>query len=904
MVYRTDPRQRDTDRDGLSDGDEVLKYGTDPLTPDSLGDGTNDFWRVVGAVQLASAPPPWMEGGAGLALLTLETRLEASAGVAALRIGEVIVPVAPGTAQLSRVAIPRGVDVPFALVPGPGTSAADAAVTVAAASSLTVAEDADDVFRAPAPAGAPAPAAAPPAPAPASPPPGNAKHGTMHNFNYAFSPVPLCPHTGRDTVNVGIVGARPKSVAAFGFGTAPDLSPAFSVSETYLRGKFPHLAETPGMHTVQVPVKLGVVLTNNTAKAFGGNTDTVPAHLCVFAGGEEGDPFNDPPPGKCPCCPEPNNCLCRCASPGVCTCPTCLDPYYTDAPYDPEDPDAGSSSTVSRPRRLLLAGGAPDTVAAAPAPGAGLSPLDGACMLCGCTQTVAGGSSPVPAVIFRCTPNLSAAPLEGFAATSGTFTVTGTAPSASAGADVFTWQAGRFFSRGRYTVAGLGVCLSNAPADAPPRVQAGHTNILSVTTRVPADGGGTLTFSGHTGAASARVRNRQTGQYEPLQDSYAASEWLAKYTAGTNRTAEVRYAAALTGQRLFTVAYGLPGALPGSVSTNLAFEAMQTIAEVVITVTDADGHVYNTSGMPLGGTARFKVEVPGGTVPDADITWTIKEGAGRVAFAGGSTGPEIAVTATSTGAFRLEVDIKGLVITPPHVRPYFTGTVLPAVNVPVTVWIVRKTDQTEPARDAAEIPGLLADANKILWQRGLTLVQSGAVRYLDNDAWRNHTNVLAETNAVIDAMMDSTNSMGNAVELYFVETLEGGDAAGVRRPKGIAIASGAGSRTIAHEVFHDCGLEDIYIADDQGNPLLELVAEQSIPADWGGGYYNPWVLQHGLIKRLIMRSFLTSQEDVGTDLPSGDVRGWHHGPGGGGTSLILGPAKVGQSSIIRTPGSY
>jgi hypothetical protein len=269
---------------------------------------------------------------------------------------------------------------------------------VAAASSLTVAEDADNVFRVPAPAGAPAPAAAPPAPAPASPPPGNAKHGTMHNFNYAFSPVPLCPHTGRDTVNVGIVGARPKSVAAFGFGTAPGLSPAFSVSEAYLRGKFPHLAETPGMHTVQVPVKLGVVLISGTAKAFGGNTDTVPAHLCVFAGGgEEGGGEDEDDHGDdrvCPCCPSPNNCPCRCALPGVCACPTCLDPYYTDAPYDPEDPDAGSSSTVSRPRRLLLAGGTPDTVAAAPAPGAGLSPLDGACMLCGCTQTVAGGSSP------------------------------------------------------------------------------------------------------------------------------------------------------------------------------------------------------------------------------------------------------------------------------------------------------------------------------------------------------------------------------------------------------------------------------------------------------------------------------------------------------------------------------
>jgi hypothetical protein len=153
-------------------------------------------------------------------------------------------------------------------------------------------------------------------------------------------------------------------------------------------------------------------------------------------------------------------------------------------------------------------------------------------------------------------------------------------------------------------------------------------------------------------------------------------------------------------------------------------------------------------------------------------------------------------------------------------------------------------------------------------------------------------------------MMDSTNSMGNAVELYFVRTLNGRADAGLRHPKGVAIASGEGSWAIAHEVFHDCGLEDIYIADGQGNPLLELVAEQSIPADWGGGYYNPWVLQHGLIKRLVMCSRLDLEEDAGIDLPSGDVRGWHHGAGGGGTSLILGPAKVGQSSIVKPPGSH
>ena len=54
--------------------------------------------------------------------------------------------------------------------------------------------------------------------------------------------------------------------------------------------------------------------------------------------------------------------------------------------------------------------------------------------------------------------------------------------------------------------------------------------------------------------------------------------------------------------------------------------------------------------------------------------------------------------------------------------------------------------------DHMGIAGMIADVNKILWQRGLTLVQSGAVRYLNNDAWLNHTNVLAATNAVMAAM--------------------------------------------------------------------------------------------------------------------------------------------------------
>lgn len=41
-THKTDPRQRDTDRDGITDGDEVMKYKTNPLKSDSDDDGLPD----------------------------------------------------------------------------------------------------------------------------------------------------------------------------------------------------------------------------------------------------------------------------------------------------------------------------------------------------------------------------------------------------------------------------------------------------------------------------------------------------------------------------------------------------------------------------------------------------------------------------------------------------------------------------------------------------------------------------------------------------------------------------------------------------------------------------------------------------------------------------------------------
>lgn len=45
--YNTDPNKADTDGDGLSDGDEVLKHRTNPLVADTDGDGLNDYAEVM-----------------------------------------------------------------------------------------------------------------------------------------------------------------------------------------------------------------------------------------------------------------------------------------------------------------------------------------------------------------------------------------------------------------------------------------------------------------------------------------------------------------------------------------------------------------------------------------------------------------------------------------------------------------------------------------------------------------------------------------------------------------------------------------------------------------------------------------------------------------------------------------
>ena len=65
--YGTDPTQKDSDGDGLSDYDEVKNYGTDPLSADSDGDGLSDSDEIKGASGYVTDPLNADSDGDGMA---------------------------------------------------------------------------------------------------------------------------------------------------------------------------------------------------------------------------------------------------------------------------------------------------------------------------------------------------------------------------------------------------------------------------------------------------------------------------------------------------------------------------------------------------------------------------------------------------------------------------------------------------------------------------------------------------------------------------------------------------------------------------------------------------------------------------------------------------------------------
>ena len=315
----------------------------------------------------------------------------------------------------------------------------------------------------------------------------------------------------------------------------------------------------------------------------------------------------------------------------------------------------------------------------------------------------------------------------------------------------------------------------------------------------------------------------------------------------------------------------------------------------VVHATASPGDYYNPSVIVHGGTAQYKIEVDPAYLPDDRIEWQIVNG--NVSFVGGNNkGRIVTVNGDSPGDFKLNVVIGGL--SSPN-GPYIYGMVLPLSIVQLHFFIITSNGVAAVSEELIDI--WVDETNRAFKQVAMSFVKA-SVTPLENPAWFNPANRQAVTN-----MFSHANNVGG-LEVYCVSTLFGGSntlgtASNPDRitgpARGIAVAAKyAKVSTLAHEIAHACGLEDImdiYLGSTLVNEWL--VGWNNWSGGDGTGYY-PRDLKHlDLINRVLM----SGSNDRG-DIPLGSIRGWslwdNPGPGQSQNPPIK---KVGLNSMNRNP---
>ena len=298
--------------------------------------------------------------------------------------------------------------------------------------------------------------------------------------------------------------------------------------------------------------------------------------------------------------------------------------------------------------------------------------------------------------------------------------------------------------------------------------------------------------------------------------------------------------------------------------------ALALLACAAVPPLRADG-IVNPSGIVLGGTAVFRVDVGPVSFPDSMLTWTgVPNGA--VSFPDGPTGRCVVVRGERAGDVELRVAVAGLA----GPKPVFKARVVPAATVKADAWIVG--DNGIWARNEDEVRGLFDDANDVLAQVGVRLSlesihYTNCVDWLDFDPEANNWRIPNQ-------IADFANEHDGLV-VFFVRTMTGYN--GLHADNTILIKAAASFRTLGHETGHAFGLSDIYthFRNAPTNIPPDLPPCRIFQSDdWGTdseeSFYPAGTTQSNLVERLLMFGVGDSDGDGGTDIPFGDVCGlWY-----------------------------
>jgi len=285
--------------------------------------------------------------------------------------------------------------------------------------------------------------------------------------------------------------------------------------------------------------------------------------------------------------------------------------------------------------------------------------------------------------------------------------------------------------------------------------------------------------------------------------------------------------------------------------------------------------VVNPSGTRTNREFTCQATVLPTNIPDSSICWSCTNNG--MSFVGGVTnGRSVQMVGTELGDWEASVTVLDSTI--PQTKLH--GTVLEKKTVTVYLHIVRDDNGENAATTVEHFNSLLLGANQIWEQAAIEFQLSSNVVYIDDSEFL----VLSSDNDWEEQdLLQAWSSNTGGIEVYCVQQFQGESINGQsyitsNAYAGLSISTNATARTLAHEIGHACGLNDIYDEGELNGVPCSLdvvnISDSYFMQDWceelpRGGYGN--MSLGSMLRRLLMfGEGLVSAVDV----PAGGVWGF------------------------------
>ena len=321
-------------------------------------------------------------------------------------------------------------------------------------------------------------------------------------------------------------------------------------------------------------------------------------------------------------------------------------------------------------------------------------------------------------------------------------------------------------------------------------------------------------------------------------------------------------------------------------------------------------YLYNPCAVVVGQTAMFKVDVMPEDYPDSEIVWTADNCEGAVRFVGSNvnTGRVVTVEGKFEGDVFLVVKF-GDAEAP---QPAFFAKVVQPRTVRLHAWIIG--DGASWARRPEDVRNLVAVANDIYSQVGVNVELVEPIVLTNITAAYNVTYDEPEPGKLTKEQLVALNAGTGMLECYFINCfIDDLQILGMNCESGMVMTASADGRTLAHEIGHAFGLEDIYVSNVAStNEMVTLKAVPSserprylfMESDWNLGceghgeggcrFYGKATMHEDLLDRMLMNGMRHGHFEGGRDITMGNVHGvWHKGNGKKDSDWKLDLAPVG-----------